>query len=95
MNIGPFQRTWPYDLADSNVLVRSDGGARKHTSAAAWCIAGWHFKGNAWHFSAIAVGALVFPEPITAFAAELYALEQATIVVRDILYHHFAPEIQP
>ena len=81
MNIGPFQRTWAHNFKDSNILVRSDGGSREHTSASAWCIASWQYRRDEWHLSTVAVGALVFPEAITPFAAELYALEDASRVV--------------
>ena len=85
MNIGPFQRTWAHNLKDFNILVRSDGGSREHTSASAWCIANWQHRRDEWHLSAVAVGSLLFPEAITPFAAESYALEDVSRVLLQLL----------
>ena len=54
-------------------------------SASAWCIANWEHRRDEWHLSAVAVGALAFPEAITPFAAELYALEDASRVLLQLL----------
>ena len=60
--------------SECNWLVYSDGGTRADCSASAWIICAVA-DGT---IVLVVVGGIFFPEPVSSFAAEAIALEEAT-----------------
>ena len=59
-------------------MLFSDGGSRSDCSASAWVLCVWATRGGKRKLVPAIAGGIFFPEPISSFAAETIALEEAT-----------------
>ena len=74
-------------LEACNVRVNSDGGTRRHRcSGSAWVLeVGMLTENLEWLYKPIAMSGTYFPEPVSSFSAESWALEEATEFMKRLL----------
>ena len=61
-----------------NVVAFSDGVSRNDCSASAWVLCVWATRGGKRKLIPVIAAGIFFPAPISSFAAEAVALEEAT-----------------
>ena len=80
---------WPFEhhgLSDVNILMHSDGGARRdRCSASAWIVEVGTLSDHGWTFKPLAMSGTYFSVPLSSFTVETLALEECAMFVKRLL----------